>query len=196
MPRIAAANIDEHVLQQMQRITAAARRLFARDGFAATDLGRIAAEVGLARNSLYRYVTNKDELLLACVREDMEPYIAQLAALATRFPAPVDRIVALVNQQFDLATGPAHATMELMSEVRDSSRTLRSEIARLHQAPDRLLEEALVELYGSSRDCGTQAAMIGAMVIAATGRAVHGRKKQHASIRAELLAAVRAVLAI
>jgi AcrR family transcriptional regulator len=196
MPRIAAASIDEHVRQQMLRITAAARRLFARDGFTATDLGSIAAEVGLARNSLYRYVASKDELLLACIREDMAPYIAQLASLASVYPAPCERIIAMLNLQFDLAIGPAHATMELMNEVRDSSRALRNEVAHLHTAPNELLEQALVELHGSKHDCGTQAAMIGGMLMAATGRAVYGKKKYQESIRSELLNAVRAVLSI
>ena len=55
MPRIAAANIDEHVRIQNARLTVAAKRLFARQGFASTDMGQIAAAIGLARNSLYRY---------------------------------------------------------------------------------------------------------------------------------------------
>ena len=76
MPRIAAASIEEHVRRQNARITAAARRLFARDGFHGTDLAAIAQEVGLARNSLYRYYANKDELLLACISEDMRRHAA------------------------------------------------------------------------------------------------------------------------
>jgi AcrR family transcriptional regulator len=194
MPRIAAANLEEHVRQQTQRITVAARRLFARNGFGATDLGSIAAEVGLARNSLYRYVANKDELLLACIREDMEPHINRLAELAETYPDPADRIVALVNMQFDIATGPAHATLQLINEVRDSSSGLRNEIMRLHMTPNILLERALTELHDRSSDCGTQAALISGMLLAATSRAVHGKKKQHETIRAELLKAVRAVL--
>ncbi len=196
MPRINAASIDEHVRRQTQQITRAARRLFATKGFAATDLGSIAAEVGLARNSLYRYFANKDELLLACIREDMQPHIANLAALAGNYPDPVDRIAALVNMQFDLATGPAHATLALMGEVREGSRELRNEIAQLHMAPNLLLEKALTELHGVDRDNGTQAAMVGGMLMAATARAVHGKKKNYEPVRAALLKAVRAVLAV
>ena len=196
MPRINAASIDEHVRHQTQRITSAARRVFVARGFAAADLGSIAAEVGLARNSLYRYFANKDEILLACIREDMEPHIANLAALADNYPDPVERIVALVNMQFDLATGPAHATLELMGEVREGSSELRKEIAQLHQAPNILLEKALTEMHGLDRDSGTQAAMVGGMLMAATARAVYGKMKNYEPVRAELLKAVRAVLAV
>ena len=196
MPRIQAASIDEHVRMQTRRICDAARRLFARDGFAATDLGAIAAEVGLARNSLYRYFGNKDELLLACIREDMEPHLAELAALTSAFPEPADRIVALVNMQFDLATGPAHATLELIGEVRDSSRELRHEIGQLHLAPNILLEQALTDLRGSEHDSATHAALVGGMLMAATSRALSGKKKDYESVRNVLLKAVRAVLAL
>jgi len=195
MPRIMAASIDEHVLYQTQRITSAARYVFATKGFAAADIGSIAAEVGLARNSLYRYFANKDEILLACIREDMEPHIANLAALADNYPDPAERIVALVNLQFDLATGPAHATLELMGDVRDGSSELRREIAQLHRAPSLLLETALTEMHGLDRDNSIKAAMISGMLLASTARAVQDKMKNYESVRAALLKAVRAVLA-
>lgn len=196
MPRINAASIDEHVRYQTQRITDAARRVFATRGFGAADLGSIAAEVGLARNSLYRYFANKDEILLACIREDMEPHIANLAALSGSYPDPAERIIALVNMQFDLATGPAHATLELINEVRESSAELRKEIAQLHMEPNSLLEKALLEVHGLDRDSRTMAAMVSGMLMAATGRAVRDKLKNYEPVRAELLKAVRAVLAV
>ncbi len=134
MPRIAAASIDEHVRLQTQRITAAARRIFATKGFHATDMADIAGEVGLARNSLYRYFSNKDTLLVACIQGDMEPHLDRLVALTDDYPEPVPRIIAWVNLQFDMAVGPAHATMELISEVRNASTGLKQEIGRLHRS--------------------------------------------------------------
>jgi AcrR family transcriptional regulator len=196
MPRINAASIDEHVRHQTQRITNAARRVFAIRGFGAADLGSIAAEVGLARNSLYRYFANKDEILLACIREDMEPHIAKLAALADKYPDPAERIVALVNMQFDFATGPEHATLELINEVREGSAALRKEIAQLHREPNSLLEKALIEVHGVDRDSSTVAAMVGGMLMAATARAVRDKLQNYEPVRAELLKSVRAVLAV
>lgn len=198
MPRIAAASIEEHVRQQTERITAAARRLFANKGFHATDLSDIAREVGLARNSLYRYYAGKDELLLACIREDMTPYLLQLEKLVAEYPDPVDRIMAWVGMQFELATGPAHATMELMGEVRDGSRALKKEVGQLHAAPNSLLEQALGEL-GKSKTAVrtaslTQAAMISGMVLAATGHALKLEAAQQSYVRVELEQAVRAIV--
>jgi len=198
MPRIAAASIEEHVRKQTARITAAARRLFARQGFHATDIGDIAREVGLARNSLYRYYANKEELLLACIREDMEPYLQDLQLLAEQYPEPVDRIMAWVGLQFELATGPGHATMELIAEVRDGSRNLKKHVAHLHTAPNIMLEQALQELYetksAAAGQVATQAAMIGGMVLAATAHALPLDRAAQRTVRAELERAVRAIV--
>jgi len=198
MPKIAAANIEEHVRRQTARITVAARHLFARNGFHATDIGDIAGEVGLARNSLYRYYPNKDELLLACIEEDMAPYMQRLKLLAAEYPAPVDRVMAWVGLQFELATGPAHATMELIAEVRDSSKALKQSVANLHAAPNKLLEQALHELGAEPAAVpdrvAMQAAMIGGMVLAATAHAIPLDKAAQSTVRHELECAVRAIV--
>jgi AcrR family transcriptional regulator len=170
MPRIAAASIDEHVRIQNERITAAARRLFAGRGFAATDMGQIASSIGLARNSLYRYYPNKDHILLACIREDMEPHLARLERLQEEYPVPRERLMVWLDLQFALATGPAHATMELMAEVRDASVKLSKDVRRLHELPNAALVGALNELR--TGDNATLAAMIGGMVLAATSHAL------------------------
>jgi len=199
MPRIAAASIEEHVRQQTERITVAARLLFAQNGFHGTDLGDIAREVGLARNSLYRYYANKDELLLACIQEDMAPYMQRLQLLADEYPDPVERIMAWLGLQFELATGPAHATMELIAEVRESSKGLKQHVAHLHAAPNVFLEQALQDLRGEKAVTGTQSAiqatMIGGMVLAATGHALKLDAAAQGLVRSELESAVSAMLA-
>jgi AcrR family transcriptional regulator len=195
MPRIAAASIEEHVRQQTERITAAARSLFAKKGFHATDLGDIARAVGLARNSLYRYYANKDELLLACIQEDMQPYLQRLQLLAAEYPDPMDRVMAWVGLQFDLATGPAHATMELMADVRDSSVKLGKDIRNLHQAPNELLAAALLELTGEDANVSTLTAMISGMVLAATSHALELPEPQRAAVLDELHTGVARILA-
>jgi len=194
MPRIAAANIEEHVRRQTERIVAAARKLYVRQGFHATDLGDVAREVGLARNSLYRYFNNKDELLIECVREDMELHLRRLESLAADHPAPADRIIALVNVQFDLATGPEHATLGLIREVRAGSRKLRQQIDFLHTAPNKIVAEALFERTGSRSAADATAAIIGGMVIAATGYALKQKAAQREQVRQKLIKAVQALI--
>jgi len=196
MPKIAATSIDEHVQMQLQRIIAAAKLLFSEQGFHGTDIGDIAREVGLARNSLYRYFANKDELLLACVKEDMEPHMQRLAELSESYPDPVERMIALVTMQFELATGPEHATMELMSEVRDGSRQLRNDVEQMHSAPNKLLKHALTELYGSSERVDTRAAMISGIVMSTTAHALQLPKSEQSNVHAEMLGAIQAIFSM
>ena len=194
MPRIAATSIEEHVQQQTARITAAARKLFATQGFAATDMGQIAAEMGLARNSLYRYYSNKDHILLACIREDMETQLSRLAELAANYPQPLERLMVWVDMQFELATGPAHATMELVRDVRNASSELKAEIQQLHNAPNTVLIEA-IQQQGVAGDAATLAAMINGMVLAATSRALQVAKPDRPAVLQDLRQAVARVLA-
>jgi AcrR family transcriptional regulator len=190
MPRIAAASIEEHVRIQNERITIAAKRLFAQQGFAATDMGQIATAIGLARNSIYRYYPNKDHILLACIQEDMEPHLKKLEMLAADYPDPQRRILVWVDLQFELATGPAHATMELMGEVRDASVRLGKDVRQLHAAPNAALAAALSELLLDEGDVATLAAMIGGMVLAATAHALQLDKDVRRAVKNDLKAAV------
>ena len=128
MPRIDAASIEEHVRVQTARILAAATKLFQANGFRKTDMDDIAKAVGLARNSLYRYYPNKDFILLACVERDMGAYIEQMHTLGTQYPDPLERIGAWLDMQIDMATSPAHATLEHMAEIRSDAPELRKKL--------------------------------------------------------------------
>ncbi len=196
MPRISAASIDAHVRQQTARIVAAARELFRNQGYRRTDMNDIAAAVGLARNSLYRYFSNKDYILLACIEEDMAPYLDTLRGLEQAFPDPLDRIDAWLTAQFDIATGPAHVTMEFMAEVREGSEELKRRIAELHTAPTVVLEAAVREMPEFRRNAELYAAMIGGMVLAATRVALQGNRKDYTAVHAELGSAVHGLLKI
>jgi AcrR family transcriptional regulator len=196
MPRIAAASIEEHVRIQNERITTAAKRLFSQQGFAATDMGQIATAVGLARNSIYRYYPNKDNILLACIQGDMEPHLQKLEMLAADYPDPQRRILVWIDLQFELATGPAHATMELMGEVRDASVRLGKDVRKLHTAPNAALAAALRELLLDEGDVATLAAMIGGMVLAATAHALLLAEKARPAVNKDLKAAVSKLIGI
>jgi TetR/AcrR family transcriptional regulator, cholesterol catabolism regulator len=51
--------------QKREAIVSAARRLFVTEGYEATGMARIAAEAGVAPNTLYWYFDDKDALLIA-----------------------------------------------------------------------------------------------------------------------------------
>ncbi len=193
MPRIEAPTIEEHVRQQTERLLDAASVLFRKQGFHGTDMGDIAAAVGLARNSLYRYYSNKEHILLACVQRDMGPYLRQIEALESTYPDPRARIDAWIDTSIDIATSPAHATLELISEIQESSPELRRQIMQLHQAPNIVLEGAVRALLGRQRrDPALLTAMIAGMVQSGAAQAI--RRNAQVAVKRELKSAVARLL--
>ena len=193
MPRIAAANIEEHIRNQDKRILDAARELFTRNGYRDTDMADIAAEMGLARNSLYRYYSNKDHILIAVVRNDMEPFFAELEALEKKFGDPLERINAWIGLQIDIAAGPCHAMSRLLGEIPRTSQELHQQIAELHEPPARILRGALAELlHESGRDVDLLTAMINSMVQSAAGFAM--RRNDTRDFIAELQFSVQRIV--
>jgi AcrR family transcriptional regulator len=145
VPRIEADSVAEHVRQQTERLLDVSSLLFKTKGYRATDMGVIAAEMGLARSSLYRYYPNKDHILLACISRDMAPLLDAFEALGEKYIDPKERVVAWLNLQVDSAMSTDCASMALMSESRYANSELQTEIMALHQQPGRVLEQALGE---------------------------------------------------
>lgn len=195
MPRIEAASIEEHVRAQTARILEAATELFRLQGYRKTNMEDIARAVGLARNSLYRYYRNKDFILLACVERDMGTYVEQMRNLGTQFPDPVERLGAWLEMQVDIATSPAHATLEIIAEIRSDAPELRRQLTALHEAPGAVLEGSIGEiLRGKRRDAVLITALIRGMVEAAAAQAM--RRDNKVAVKRELRRAVERILEI
>ena len=194
MPKIAAENIEEHIRRQTERILDASAELFTQNGYRATDLGKIAASAGLARNSLYRYFASKDHILVGVLQREMAQFIDQTAALAETYPDPAERIDAWLDLQMELAMGPCHAMIRMLGDMNDASDDLRQEIRSLHVPPRKALEKAVSELLADrDRDPKVVSAMIASMVLSAGGFAM-GATDTEAVVR-ELKTSVRRILA-
>jgi AcrR family transcriptional regulator len=193
MPRIEAKNIDEHIRLQTDRILSAASDLFRTHGYRGTDMGEIAKSIGLARNSLYRYYSSKDHVLVACMQKDMMPFIEVVDQLEESVADPVERIDAWLDIQMDMATGPCHTMINLLGDVREVSPELRKEIGVLHESPRRVLEGAVEEiLNGRGRNVSLLTGMIAGMVQSAGSQIINSGDK--AAVLTELKQSVRKVL--
>lgn len=76
----------------------AALDLFARQGYVATGIRDIAREAGLSSATLYHHVANKEEILVAIMREAFEGLIANAAEAIAGLRSPESRLAALVTQ--------------------------------------------------------------------------------------------------
>lgn len=173
------------------RILDTAKRLFYRDGLRATGIDRIVAESGVAKMSLYRHFTSKDDLIAAFLdwRHDhwmtwftaaVEARLAQGAGLTAVadtlgewFGQDDFRGCAFINavaetgqvddpRQRELAVRHKHALARYLGEV----------AARLHlAAPEQVAEEAMLCVEGMI----VRAQMGFEPHIVAAGRRVLGR---------------------
>lgn len=193
MPKISAASIEEHIQAQTGRILDAASELFSVNGYGDTDMADIAKAMGLARNSLYRYYSNKDHILVAVMQRDMVPYVARIRALEDDISDARERIDAWLDLQIELATGPCHATIKMLGDMREASQEFRQEMGALHEPPREVLKAAVARLMkGTGRDVQTICAMISGMVQSAGTLAMESERA--AAIARELKISVGKIL--
>ena len=117
MPRISADSVAEHVAQQQQAVFDAAIELFVERGYGAVTLGDIAAKVGLARNSLYRYYPDKAAILVEWFRVELPLQAERSSTLLAGDEPPAERIVRWAEAQIDYARLPEHALIVALGEA-------------------------------------------------------------------------------
>lgn len=178
MPRITAGTVAEHVARQETAVFEAAIRLFAERGYEDVSLGDIAAEVGLARSSLYRYFPDKAHILLRWYRAELPAQIARSEELLSVDGAPIERIRGWVDDQLDYAARPEHRLIATLAQIApELDAPTRAELAAAHQhllAPlDAVLRDAGV---ARAADRAAVTELIGGIVLAAAQREqVNGR---------------------
>lgn len=120
-PALARPSLRERNRERvLDELSAAAQRLFLRDGFAATSVERIAAEAGVSPRTFFRHFPSKEDVIFHRHRQAVEGMRAVLAATAPEVPA-----FAAIDAAADEAFAPF---------VRETMRLLRREpvlLARL-----------------------------------------------------------------
>jgi AcrR family transcriptional regulator len=199
MPKIKAGSVAEHVARQEAAVFDAAITLFTERGFDAVSLGDIAAAVGLARNSLYRYFPDKAHILLRWFAREL-PAEVQRARELLSGPEPArERIWRGAVARLDYAKTPEHALIaNLSSVVPELDDAARAELADSHRQLQAPLDAAL-------RDAGIRrpadrtviAELIGALVLATAQQeaARDGMGRANHAARTHLRRAIDGLLA-
>ena len=78
--------------ERRQAIIEVAARLFAELGYTACEMERVAAELGIAKGTLYLYFASKEELFCACSDAGMKQMQAAVCKAAEEAADPIDRI--------------------------------------------------------------------------------------------------------
>ena len=126
------------------RVRAAAMTLFARHGYAAVSMRRIAAEVGLQAGALYRYTPDKQALLFELMRTHMAEVLEGWAA-APRGEGPVGELAGFVRFHIGFHIDRPEAVFVANMELRNLSPENFAEIEGMRRAYEAELEAILAE---------------------------------------------------
>jgi AcrR family transcriptional regulator len=192
VPRISAASVAEHVAQQRAAVFDAAVALFVADGYSNVSMGDIAAEVGLARNSLYRYFPDRAHILLEWFRDELPRQAAHSADVLSGPGTPHERIGCWAIDQLDYARQPEHALIASLGEILgDVDADTRAELSAAHQDLLAPLVDALGVAGVPAAERGVVVELIGGLVISAAR--VEGAERDDV-VRQRLLAGIAALV--
>lgn len=120
---------------QEAAVVDAAAELFARNGASAVTMADIAREVGLARNSLYRYFPDKTHIIAVWFRRELEPLIERSAEIAHGHGEDLHKLHEWLDVQLAYLRAPEHRRMtEVMTELASAQDPVRAAVAEGHRA--------------------------------------------------------------
>lgn len=99
MPRIQAQTVAAHRELMWSQLLDAFGDLLADKGYADMTLAQVAARAGMARNTIYNYVTDKEALLMAYIGRAVEQFVGELRAEMATLGDARERLTWLVRKQ-------------------------------------------------------------------------------------------------
>ena len=142
MPQIDAPTVAEHRAQQREALLDAAEAILLEAGHGALTFGALGQRTGLARNSIYRYFTSRDDLIAALCERDMPRWLEDLEAAMAAADGQDARIAAFVSTQLRLVAHGSHRMAELLGDA-PLGPAVRARINALAYRPAALLEPEL-----------------------------------------------------
>lgn len=195
MPKINAESVAAHVARQHEAVLDAAINLFVERGYHEVGLAEIATAVGLARNSIYRYVPDKSHLLVEWYRRAVPEITATWQAATSGDDPPVARLQRWAHAYLSWALSPEH---RLVGPLTDALGTLddatRSEVAELHRTMMSTVAEPVADAGIDPAEVAGVVDLLSGMVLGvARAEAASGSDPQ---LRARLDSAIAAALAV
>ncbi|MFT3663871.1 TetR/AcrR family transcriptional regulator [Piscinibacter sp.] len=135
-------------------VLSTAAQMFNERGFHATSLDDIAARLHVSKPTLYYYVKNKDEILLACVRQGLAMTLEGIEASRRAGGDAVDQLRACMEVYAHIVMQPFGACLIRVGDEQlppDSRKELRRMKAGIDQAFRRLVAQGVEE--GSLAPC-------------------------------------------
>jgi AcrR family transcriptional regulator len=190
MPKIAAETVAEHVARQDRNVFEAAVRLFVERGYEQVTFGDIADEVGLARNSLYRYYPSKAAILARWIEAELDDAVERSTTILGGDGPASERIMAWAENQVTYSRRPEHTLLVAFSTARAE---LDEELLRsLGEAHDRLNEPLIATLREAG--VGESADLAAGLIFGLVERASAWPTERDDELRPLLRAGIRALV--
>lgn len=150
MPRIRAENIQAHKELTRQQILDVGAELFVSQGYGNTTLGDIAAEIGIGRTTLYEYFSDKEEVLVTLVAEQMPQVLESIIGATPADAGPMERLGELVLGHLSFVADESNLGTLLMREGPTLSPAAQRQIGAAH----RELETEIRAAYKAGIEAG------------------------------------------
>lgn len=143
MPRINQPSVPEHRAAQHRAVLDAAERLIVDSDGKVPTIAEVAAEVGLARSSVYLYVASGKDLIIQLLLQAIPAWLDSLTAELDRVGSdPAERLAAYVRVTLKLFVEGSHGP--LMSAASTLPETFTDErVQESHNGLDPALRELL-----------------------------------------------------
>lgn len=123
-------------------------------GAGAIVINDIAEQVGLSRNTLYYYVSNRADLVFRCYERTCEAFTDDLVAAEDEGPDPGERLAGLVQRQLDFDRPPQAVLSDVEFLPPPQRAVIREQQARNVTALRALLDGGVAT--GAFRRCDTE----------------------------------------
>lgn len=150
MPRIKESTVKEHREKMMQSIFDAAEAILREEGPEGLTAAAVTKEVGIARNSLYRYVDSIDALRAQVVGTYLPEWTNGIATAMQAAPSAHERIIAYTRENLRLASERGHIWM--VNAAKGLSPELLMDIMGAHGSVEKLLVDACAEVQPAQPD--------------------------------------------
>ncbi len=145
MPRIKAESLAEHRALVRGRILDSFGEELHEKGFAALTLADVAARAGIARNTIYNYASDKNELMLSFVERSVEGYLAHARSEIAALTTASDQLRYLIHSQitqflYEPGSGSAGGMLEGGSLPPDVFDALMRRLSGVHRLIGEVVE--------------------------------------------------------
>lgn len=132
--------------ERRQELLKTATDVLVEHGIQKTTLDDIARRAGMAKTSLYYYFKDKDEIIRAIIRRDMDDLLALMKSAVETSQAPEDKMCALIEARYRfIATAASRATKEVLNEFKSMANLYTREIEYYQKSQMDLIQDIFRE---------------------------------------------------